>query len=64
MEGKKNWGNVKALEERYPMLPATWWYAAAAAGKVPSRKIGKYVVFDLDEIAQWVEQQRREPQST
>jgi excisionase family DNA binding protein len=39
--------------------PASWWYAAGEAGRVPSYKIGRYRRFKLSEIEQWLSQQRQ-----
>jgi excisionase family DNA binding protein len=43
-------------------LPESWIYANAAAGKLPSLKLGHYVRFRRSEIEPWLEAQRREPQ--
>jgi hypothetical protein len=52
---------VGDLETRYPGFKASWWYANAEAGRVPSYKIGKYRKFKLSEIVKWFEAQRQGP---
>jgi excisionase family DNA binding protein len=44
-------------------LPASWWYAAVAAQRVPFYKIGKYVKFRRSEVQAWLEQQRQGPKA-
>jgi hypothetical protein len=54
---------VEALADkpRYGKLPASWWYANAEAGKVPSYKIGKYRRFRISEIVAHFDAQRQGP---
>lgn len=51
---------VKDLEARFGP-PASWWYAAAESGRIPSFKLGKYLRFNEAEIAAWIEAQRQGP---
>jgi excisionase family DNA binding protein len=51
---------VKELEEQHGP-PASWWYAKAEAGEIPSYKLGKYRRFKPSEIAAWIESQRQGP---
>ena len=44
--------------------PASWWYANAEAGKVPSYKIGKYIRFKPSEIEAWLQTRRQGPETT
>jgi excisionase family DNA binding protein len=53
---------VADLEECTAMS-ASWWYAAAESGRVPSIKVGKYVRFIRSEIEAWLESQRRGPRA-
>lgn len=44
-------------------VPRSWVYAQAEAGRLPHFKIGRYVRFKREEIADWLAGQRRELQS-
>lgn len=42
---------VDAAElERRTQIPASWWLTQARERRVPFRKIGRYVRFDVDEV--------------
>jgi excisionase family DNA binding protein len=51
---------VKELEQRYG-IPASWWYAHAAAGEIPNYKVGRYRKFRFSEVEKWLEQHRQGP---
>jgi hypothetical protein len=55
--------NVKTLATIYGN-PASWWYAAAEAGRVPSYRVGKYRKFRISEIEAWLRDQRQGPRVT
>jgi excisionase family DNA binding protein len=42
-------------------VPVSWVRAEARSGRIPHRRLGKYVRFDLDDLAVWSEAQRRGP---
>lgn len=35
-------------------VPATWLMREARAGRIPHRRLGRYVRFDADELAAWL----------
>ena len=41
-------------------LPRSWVYAASAAGRIPSLKLGKYVRIDPVALRAWLAEQRVE----
>jgi excisionase family DNA binding protein len=51
----------KELAETYN-LPLTWVYNNIRTRQLPHFKLGHYVRFDEEEMAVWLEQQRRRPQ--
>jgi excisionase family DNA binding protein len=53
-------GGVADLESRYGPK-ASWWYAKAEAGEIPSYKLGKYRRFKFSEIEEWLAAQRQGP---
>jgi excisionase family DNA binding protein len=42
-------------------VPKSWVMAEARAGRIPHRRLGKYVRFHRDDLLEWSEQQRRGP---
>jgi excisionase family DNA binding protein len=53
--------NVKALTQRHPTIPRSWFYSAAEAGRIPSYKVGRYRLFRLSEVEAWIQAQRQGP---
>ncbi len=49
MEMTKRYANIKEVSE-YTSLPAKSLYEWASIGKIPSIKIGRRVLFDLNDI--------------
>jgi len=49
---------VRELSRRFGP-PTSWWYAAAERGEVPSYKVGKYRLFRLREVEEYIEAQRQ-----
>jgi excisionase family DNA binding protein len=49
MEVTKRYANIKEVSE-YTSLPKTTLYEWAGQGKIPSIKIGRRVLFDLNDI--------------
>ena len=39
-------------------VPYTWLLAQARAGKIPHHRLGHYVRFDPDDLAQWLREER------
>lgn len=52
--------DVHALQ-RGTGLPASYWYARAERGEVPSYKVGKYRRFRMSEVRSWIEARREGP---
>ncbi|MDI6711606.1 MAG: helix-turn-helix domain-containing protein [Anaerosomatales bacterium] len=40
-------------------VPKSWVYKMAREGRIPCRRLGKYVRFDLRELLEWARSQRR-----
>jgi excisionase family DNA binding protein len=53
--------SVQEVAELYG-VPRSWVYTQAEAGRLPHFKIGRYVRFKREDIADWLAGQRREPQ--
>ena len=49
MEMTKRYANIKEVSE-YTSLPVKTLYEWASAGKIPSIKLGRRVLFDLNDI--------------
>ncbi len=52
--------DAKAIAEMLN-VPHTWVLAQARAGTIPHHRLGHYVRFDPDDIAQWLTEGRTEP---
>ncbi|OJU83504.1 MAG: hypothetical protein BGO11_13360 [Solirubrobacterales bacterium 70-9] len=39
-------------------VPKTWILAEARAGRIPHRRLGRYVRFDTEELLEWVDGNR------
>ncbi len=51
MEMTKRYANIKQVSE-YTSLPVKTLYEWASIGKIPSIKLGRHVLFDLQDIDQ------------
>jgi hypothetical protein len=52
---------VEDMAQRYPRLRKSWWYSKVAQQAIPFRKVGKYVLFSPEEIAEFFAAQKRGP---
>jgi excisionase family DNA binding protein len=43
-------------------VPVSWLYERTRTNRVPHVKLGKYLRFDRDKLAAWVDEQRRDGQ--
>jgi excisionase family DNA binding protein len=44
-------------------VPASWVLAEARADRIPHLRLGRYVRFDADELAEWCKARQRGPRS-
>jgi excisionase family DNA binding protein len=56
---KKRYANIKEVSE-YTSLPIKTLYEWASQGKIPSIKLGRRVLFDLQDIDQIMASQKRD----
>lgn len=54
--------DVKEAAELFD-VPHTWFYKHSTDGTLPTRKIGKYVRFSLDDLMEWAQGHRVKPTS-
>ena len=50
----RRWDDVKGLAERYPFFTENSVRARVARGTIPYHRIGKRIVFDLDEVDDFI----------
>jgi len=50
--------DIQTLSERLD-LPRSWLYARTRKREIPFRKLGRYVRFDVNEIQDWLEGQKK-----